>query len=52
MDKRVYTKNEDGTMSVTTVPYTVQDQIAEKEAKLLEIYNEIETLRAQLPAEE
>ena len=48
MDKRVYTKNEDGTMSVTTVPYTIEDQIAEKEAKLLEIYDEIEKLKAQL----
>lgn len=48
MDRRVYTTNENGTVTVTTVPYTVEDQIAEKEAKLLEIYSEIEKLKQQL----
>lgn len=48
MDKRVYTKDEHGNVVVTTVPYTIEDQIATKEAKLLEIYAEIEKLKAQL----
>ena len=47
MNKRIYTENADGTVTVETVQYTVEDQIAEKEAKLLEIYSEIEKLKAE-----
>jgi hypothetical protein len=34
--------------TVTVNTQTIQDQISQKEAKLLEIYSEIEALRAQL----
>mgnify|MGYP001051329825 CR=1 FL=1 len=46
--KRVYTNNPDGTCTVTIEEYSVQNQIADKEAKLLEIYAEIEKLKEQL----
>ena len=45
--RRVYTNNPDGTCTVTIEEYKVEDQIAAKEAKLLDIYAEIEALKAQ-----
>ena len=45
MNKRVYTRNEDGTTTVTTVEWTIEDQIAEKEAQLLKMYDELQTLK-------
>ncbi len=45
--RRIYTQNQDGTTTVETVEYNIEDQIAEKEAKILEIYNEIEKIKAQ-----
>ena len=45
--RRIYTQNEDGTTTVSIVEYTIQDQIAEKEAKLLQIYEEIQKLKVQ-----
>ena len=45
MNKRVYTRNEDGTTTVTTVEWSVEDQIAAKEAELLQMYNELQALK-------
>ena len=46
--KRVYKNNADGSVTITIEEYSVEDQIAAKEAKLLEIYAEIEKLKEQL----
>ena len=45
MNKRVYTRNEDGTTTVTTVEWTIEDQIAQKEQELLNMYNELQALK-------
>ena len=47
MERRLYKKNDDGAVVIETVSYTVEDQIAEKESKLLEIYAEIQKLKEQ-----
>ena len=48
MKRRIYKSNDDGSVSVEIVSYTIEDQVAEKEAKLLEIYTEIQKLKEQL----
>lgn len=45
MTKRVYTTNADGSVTVTTVEWSIEDQIAEKEAQLLKMYNELQALK-------
>jgi hypothetical protein len=51
MRQEVYTTNEDGTVTLVETKEiegpSVEDQIAEKEAKLLEMYAELEALKAQ-----
>lgn len=51
MNKEIYTRNEDGTVTLVETRQvegpSVEDQIAEKEAKLLEMYAELEALKNQ-----
>lgn len=46
----IYKLQADGTYEITTVEHegpSVQDQIADKEAQLLKMYQELEALKAQ-----
>tara|TARA_R110001632_G_scaffold211578_2_gene337109 strand:- start:1983 stop:2129 length:147 start_codon:yes stop_codon:yes gene_type:complete len=48
MKRRIYKKNDDGSISVEIVSYTIDNQIAEKEEQLLAMYTEIQKLKQQL----
>jgi len=47
----IYKLQADGTYEITTVEHegpSIEDQIADREAQLLEMYQELETLKSQI----